>query len=136
MTLLRALPPVGLMSALWLVACGGGGPLVTTSSTGRDDPGLTRDDPGATRDSPTSDTGASDCIVCDVVYACPQSSLQSMTLSTSGGTCTAALIDLVCSGALFGAASCSVGGGGAFTCGTVTCTPETQSGNGTGATGG
>jgi hypothetical protein len=50
-------------------------------------------------------------------------------LSTSGGTCVKALIDLVCSGALFSASGCTGGGGGPFTCGSTTCSPSGTQGS-------
>jgi len=110
--------------ALVLVACGGGaGPLVSSSG------GSGRDDPGSTRDTPpgTSDNANSDCLSCDVIYDCPNSGIgNGLTLSSSEGTCTQALINVVCSGALFGTGPCTGGGGGTFTCGDVTCTPEQQ----------
>jgi hypothetical protein len=125
MTRLRA---AGLVAGVALaiapiVACGsGGGPLVTTTSDGRENPGPTRDAPPATRDS----VGAQ-CIVCDVDYRCNvDGGLQSITLSSKDGTCVPALIDLICSGELFGAQSCSGGGAGGFTCGSVTCVPQQQ----------
>jgi len=109
-----------------LSACAAGsGPLVTYSDTGRDDPGMARDPPPGTRDSP-----GGVCIECDVSYDCsgPSAALQfgggQLELSTSGGTCVQALIDLVCSGALFGASGCNGGGGGPFTCGDTTCSPS------------
>jgi hypothetical protein len=112
---------VGCAAALF--ACGSGsGPLVTTAAEGRDSPGVSWDQPPSTRDG----TG-SNCIACDVEYGCTGTQAQgttSLELSTSTGQCTQTLIDLVCSGALFGASSCSGGGGGAFTCGKVTCTPQ------------
>jgi hypothetical protein len=71
------------------------------------------------------------CIVCDVMYDCNgptrgQLNGNGIQLSTAGGTCQKALIDLLCSGALFNATSCTGGGGGAFTCGETTCSPITQ----------
>ena len=119
---LFGLAGIGLVVA----ACGGGaGPLVTTTS------GNGRDDPGATRDSPpaTSDNANTDCLSCDVVYDCPNAGNlgNGVNLSTSGGTCTPTLINLVCSGGLFGTGPCTGGGGGAFTCGSITCTPQAQS---------
>jgi hypothetical protein len=112
-----------------LSACGGGGgPLVSTTGGGRDDPGSTWDQPPNGRDS----TGNA-CIECNVAYSCtsgPQpgngqngSGTTSIDLSTATGQCTPAVIDLVCSGALFGADGCTGGGGGPFTCGSVTCSP-------------
>jgi hypothetical protein len=120
MAVVRLAGCVGAALTLLVGGCGAGsGPLVTTSTgTGRDDPGSTRDVPPVTSEGATGN-----CIVCDVVYDCPDSTQTSLSLSTSDGTCTTALIDVICSGALFGAASCTGGGGGAFTCGTVTCTP-------------
>jgi hypothetical protein len=110
--------------AMVLVACGGGaGPLVSTNGgTGRDDPGSTRDTPPV-----SSDNANSDCLSCDVTYECPNSGFSSgLSLSSSDGTCTQTLVNVVCSGALFGTGPCTGGGGGAFTCGDVTCTPEQQ----------
>jgi len=112
-----------------LTACGnGGGPLVSTTGGSRDDPGSTWDRPPNGRDS----TGNA-CIECNVPYSCTGgpgtgggqngSGTTSIDLSTANGQCTAALIDLVCSGALFGADGCTGGGGGPFTCGSVTCSP-------------
>jgi hypothetical protein len=109
---------------LCMAACGGGsGGFPSSSSIGRDDPGTTRDTPPATRD----DTAGA-CIQCDVVYDCPDSPLgNGFSLSSSDGTCTAALIDLVCSGQLFEGSPCNAIGGGGFSCGSITCTPEVQS---------
>jgi len=106
-----------------IVACGsGGGPLVTTTTEGRQDPGSTRDTPPPTRDG----VGAQ-CILCDVDYRCNvDGGLQSISLSSQGGTCVPSLIDLICSGQLFGAQSCSGGGADGFTCGSVTCVPREQ----------
>jgi hypothetical protein len=110
--------------AFGVEACGGGGgPLVTVTSGGREDPGNTRDQPPDTRD----EIGGN-CLQCDVQYVCsPTANQTTIELSSSQGTCTQALIDLVCGGSLFGASSCSGGGGGAFTCGNVTCSPAQQS---------
>jgi hypothetical protein len=130
----------GMGTALVLAACNGGsGPLVTTSSsTGRDDPGSTYDTPPS-----TSDEQGGDCLACDVVYDCPGAGPigDGITLSSSEGDCTPALIDVVCSGALFGTGACSSGGGGPFTCGDITCTPEetqpgTSNSGGSGFSGG
>ena len=111
-------------------ACGGGpGPLVTVGTEQRDDPGTTRDPPPNPRDVPG---GA--CVVCDVNYHCtgPTSGVLGqngeISLSTSSGMCQKALIDLLCSGALFNAMSCTGGGGGAFTCGSTTCSPMAAQG--------
>jgi hypothetical protein len=120
--------------ALVVVACGGGGPLVTTTSgDGRDDPGTTRDTPPSTSDN----AGGGDCLVCDVVYDCPNAGNlgNGLSLNTSDGTCTQNLINVVCSGSLFGTAPCTGGGGGPFTCGSITCTPEVQSGSSGGSSG-
>jgi hypothetical protein len=129
MTLRTLLGVAGAAGVLGIAACGsGGGPLVTTTSTdGRDDPGSTYDQPPG-----TSDGTGGNCITCDVTYDCPNAGPvgNGISLSTSGGTCTQALIDVVCSGALFGTPPCSGGGGGPFTCGSVTCTPEQQSSSG------
>ncbi|HEY3816691.1 MAG TPA: hypothetical protein VGL81_05950 [Polyangiaceae bacterium] len=118
---------LGTMTAV--AACGGGGgPLVTTtSSTGRDDPGSTYDQPPSTDDS-----AGGNCLSCDVSYNCPNAGDvgEGLGLSTSDGTCTQALINVVCSGALFGTAPCSSDGAGGFTCGNVTCTPEPNQGSG------
>jgi hypothetical protein len=115
----------GAAIALWIgaAACGGGGgPLATMSSGGREDPGATRDTPPTTRDPQ-----GGNCIQCDVLYECsPSQSNTSIILDSSQGLCTQTLIDLVCSGTLFGTTSCSGGGGGSFTCGSVTCTPSQQ----------
>jgi hypothetical protein len=114
---------LALGTAAAAVGCGGGsGPLVTTTSGGREDPGSTRDTPPSARDNPTSD-----CIECDVEYRCTTPGNRnvptSIGLSSSNGTCTQASINLVCSGALFGQNACAGGGGGPFTCGQTTCTP-------------
>ena len=118
---LAGLAGVGFVVA----ACGGGaGPLVTTTSgNGRDEPGTTRDTPPS-----TSDITGGDCLACDVTYECPNAGNlgNGISLSTSQGTCTQALINLICSGALFNTAPCSGGGGGSFTCGSITCTPQAQ----------
>lgn len=132
MTLQSLFAVTGVGMALVVGACGGGGgPLVTTTtSDGRDDPGSTYDQPPG-----TSDGTGGNCLVCDVVYDCPNAGPlgNGLTLSTSGGTCTQGLINAICSGAIFGTAPCSGGGGGPFTCGNVTCTPEVrQSGSSSG----
>jgi len=132
MTLQSLFGVVGLGGVLVIVACGGGaGPLVTTTSTdGRDDPGSTYDTPPSTSDGP-----GGNCLVCDVVYSCPNAGNlgEGFTLSSSSGECTQTLINVVCSGALFNTGPCTGGaGGGAFTCGDVTCTPETQVGGSSG----
>jgi hypothetical protein len=116
-----------------LLACSGGsGPPVTTSNQGRDNPGTTRDAPPNARDSTSSQGGSggsSNCIECDVSYTCTGSpGFQGISLSSGQGTCTAAIINSICSGGLFGTGPCSGGGGGAFTCGNVTCSPEVQVG--------
>ena len=115
----------GLAGIGLVAACGGGaGPLVTTTSgNGRDDPGTTRDAP-----PPTSDNAGADCLSCDVVYECPNAGNlgNGISLNTSDGTCTQTLINLVCSGALFGTPPCTGGGGGGFTCGSITCSPQAQ----------
>jgi hypothetical protein len=50
--------------------------------------------------------------------------------------CTQALINVVCSGALFDTPPCTGGaGGGAFSCGSVVCTPETQIGGSSSSSG-
>ncbi len=107
---------------------GGAGPLVTTTTTdGHDDPGTTYETPPSTSDGP-----GGNCLVCDVTYSCPNAGDlgDGLSLSTSGGTCIQSLINVVCSGALFGTGPCTGGaGGGAFTCGPIVCTPETQIGN-------
>jgi hypothetical protein len=110
--------------AVGLPACAAGsGELVTYESLGRDDPGAPRDAPPSSQDNTS---GA--CIQCDVSYDCSGSAFASrigqLQLTTSGGTCVKALIDLVCSGALFGASGCSGGGGGPFSCGGSTCSPS------------
>jgi hypothetical protein len=110
-----------LALATGVAGCDGGGvPVGSTSTGGREDPGSTRDTPPSSRDNI-----GSDCLVCDVTYVCqgPQNP-GNITLSTHNGTCIQAAIDLVCSGAYFGSTSCSGGAGGAFTCGDVTCVPE------------
>jgi hypothetical protein len=113
--------------------CGSGsGPLVTSTPQGRDDPGTTRDTPPA-----SDDVGANgDCLVCDVAYQCTNTQLGGISLSSSAGECTAADIAVVCSGVFFGASSCSGGGGGAFTCGQVVCTPVNVQQGGSGGGGG
>jgi hypothetical protein len=118
-----ALAAVAVSIAVGATACGGGGgPLVTMTSGGREDPGTTRDQPPDTRD----EVGGN-CLQCDVQYDCsPSANQTSIQLSTSEGTCIQSLIDLVCSGTLFGANGCSGGGGGPFTCGDVTCSPVQQ----------
>jgi hypothetical protein len=129
---------VGLaVAACVAAACGGGaGPLVTTTSEGRESPGTTRDTPPPTSDRQNSD----DCLVCDVVYDCPNAGSlgNDFSLSSVGGTCLQRLVDVVCSGALFGTPPCTGGGGGPFTCGSITCTPVQQGlppGTGSGGTG-
>jgi hypothetical protein len=114
-----------LTGALSVAGCtAGSGSLATYSAGGRDDPGSTRDSPPSERDNPS---GA--CIVCDVSYSCTGTVLANtlggsgLQLSTSGGTCVTDLVDLICSGALFGASGCTGGGGGPFTCGNTTCSP-------------
>jgi hypothetical protein len=104
-----------------VLACGsGGGPLVTTTGSGDQGAGSTRDQPTGGRDDPNGD-----CLACDVTYSCPgYSGGSGFSLSSSGGECTQTLINFVCSGALFGTPKCSGGGGGAFTCGSITCTPQ------------
>jgi hypothetical protein len=116
------LPMLGLMvaaTACLVPACGGGsGPLVAMPDEGREDPGSTRDTP------PNSGDGRGTCLLCDVTYDCSGPQPQgAVSLSTSKGECVPAAIDLICSGALFGAPACSGGGGGPFTCGQVICTP-------------
>jgi hypothetical protein len=133
MTLQSLFGVTGSAMVLGIVAaCGGGaGPLVTTTSgDGRDDPGSTYDTPPS-----TSDGSGGNCLVCDVTYDCPGFAQGGgVSLSTSDGTCTQALINVVCSGALFGTAPCTGGGsGGAFTCGSIVCTPETQTGGSSGS---
>ena len=118
----------GCMAVWWvavaLVGCSGGsGPLVTSTSAGRDSPPVTRDTPPATRDS--VDT----CLLCDVRYDCTTlggQTMRGLTLSTADGMCTPDSIALVCSGVTFGATSCTGGGGGPFTCGATTCVPVGQ----------
>lgn len=136
MTLQSLFGVAGVGAVLVVVACGGGaGPLVTTTSTdGRDDPGSTYDTPPSTSDGP-----GGNCLVCDVVYSCPNAGNlgEGFTLSSSNGECTQTLINVVCSGALFGTAACTGGaGGGSFSCGDVTCTPETQVGGSSGTSSG
>jgi hypothetical protein len=112
-------------ATLVVTACSSGsGPLVTTtSSTGRDDPGSTYDKPPS-----TSDPVGGNCLACDVVYDCPNAGAvgDGVSLSSSDGECTAALIAVVCSGALFGTGPCTGNGDGSFSCGVITCTPETN----------
>ncbi len=114
------------MATMALGACSsGGGPLVTTASGTRDDPGTTRDQPPSARDTP-----GGQCLACGITYRCtsPDSPGQSQDVQLSGSTCTPALIDVVCSGVLFsGGAPCTGGGGGAFTCGSTTCAPVQSS---------
>src|SRR5580692_2849049 len=129
MTLQSLFTVTGVGMALVVGACGGGaGPLVTTTTTdGHDDPGSTYDTPPSTSDGP-----GGNCLVCDVTYSCPSAGNlgDSLSLSTSEGTCTQAAINFICSGGLFSTAACTGGGnGGAFTCGPIVCTPETQFGN-------
>jgi hypothetical protein len=119
---------VGIVLAAWaalaaLPACSsGGGPIVTTTGGGRDEPGTTRDTPPATRDAI-----GGDCLRCDTDYTCTGGKNPgNVRLSSSEGSCTQGLIDLVCSGALFGANGCVGGGGGPFTCGNVSCVPTTK----------
>lgn len=126
-----------------LVACGSGsGPLVTTTTEGRDPPSTGRDTPPSSQDEPNASGGGSggDCISCDIDYSCSGGGLsETISLSSADGECTAALRSVVCSGAVFGTAPCSGGGGGSFTCGAVTCTPEDQigePGTGTGTSNG
>jgi hypothetical protein len=119
----------GAMGLAGCAASGDTGELVTSASVGRDTPGATRDTPPSTRDDPTSA-----CIACDVNYDCSGSVFAAQSggqfqLTTSGGTCVKALIDLVCSGALFSATGCTGGGGGPFTCGSTTCSPSGRQGN-------
>ena len=126
MTTLRFVAAL-IAGAVGLAGCVGSGDtgeLVTSASEGRDNPGATGDTPPSTQDNPTSA-----CIACDVNYECSGSVFAAQSggqfqLSTSGGTCVKALIDLVCSGALFSATGCSGGGGGPFTCGSTTCSPS------------
>jgi hypothetical protein len=131
MTLQSLFAVTGVGMALVVGACGGGaGPLVTTTTTdGRDDPGSTYDTPPSTSDGP-----GGNCLVCDVVYDCSNAGPlgSGLSLSTSGGTCTQGAINFVCSGALFGTGPCTGGGGGPFTCGNVTCSPQVQSGSSSG----
>jgi len=124
--------------ALAIGACGGAGsgPLVTTSGAGDEGAGSTREPPTGGRDDPNGD-----CLSCDVTYDCPgYGGGNGFSLSSADGQCTQTLLDLVCSGALFGTGKCSGGGGGAFTCGDITCTPQvTQQqtpGGGNGSDGG
>jgi hypothetical protein len=94
-----------------------------STSTGRDDPGSTYETPPSTRDDP-----AAACIQCDVIYDCPNSSLgDGFSLSSSDGTCSPSLVDSICNGTLLGTGPCNALSGGGFTCGDVTCTPESQS---------
>jgi hypothetical protein len=106
--------------AVAAAGCDGGGvPVGTTSTGGREDPGSTREAP-----PPSGDKAGGDCLVCDVTYVCQgPGNPGTISLSTGNGTCIQTLIDLVCGGTLFGATSCSGGGGGAFACGAVTCVP-------------
>lgn len=112
-------------ATLAVAACGGGsGPLVTTGSSTRDDPGTTRDTPPATADLP-----GGPCIQCGVSYRCTSTDAsngnRNQNVEVPPSMCTPAAIDLVCSGAVFqGGAPCTGGGGGPFTCGSVTCVPE------------
>jgi hypothetical protein len=124
----------GAMCLAGCVGSGDTGELVTSASVGRDNPGATGDTPPSTRDEPTSA-----CIACDVNYDCSGSMFAAQSggqfqLSTSAGTCVKALIDLVCSGALFSATGCTGGGGGPFTCGGTTCSPSGTRGNIVGVT--
>lgn len=127
----------GLAAAVFAAAaagCDGGGvPVVVTSNGGHEDPGSTRETPPGTRDSV-----GGDCLQCDVTYDCQGGGVGttgSITLSSANGTCTQALIDLVCSGSLFGSPACSGGAGGGFTCGDVKCFPQRQGQPGVGSSG-
>jgi hypothetical protein len=103
-------------------------PVLTTATGGREDPGTTRETPPDTRDELSSD-----CLSCDVTYDCNgPNNPGSIHLSTVDGSCLQPIIDLVCSGTLFGTTACSGGGGGAFKCGDVTCVPAQQSQPGVG----
>jgi hypothetical protein len=77
---------------------------------------------------------------CDVTYRCTGPGVPSngttIELRKSDGTCTDALIAIVCSGALFNAPACAGAGSGPFTCGPVTCTPEPSQGLPGGSSGG
>jgi hypothetical protein len=108
---------------LSLTACAAGsGPFTTFVAQGREAPTATREAPPSSRDNP-----GSACIVCDVSYECSGPLFGSQgtqfELNTTAGMCTQALIDFFCSGALFGATSCTGGGGGPFLCGDTSCSP-------------
>jgi len=122
----------GAALALGFAACGGGsGPMPSTNPGGDEGAGSTYEPPVGTRDDP-----GGNCLQCDVSYDCPNfASGGTLDITSSSGECTQAIIDFICSGALFGASGCSGGGGGTFTCGNVTCTPQVFStGSSSGAT--
>jgi len=124
--LVAALPAAVLATIL---ACGSGsGPMVTNAAGGPDNPGTSRDNPPSPRDDPSGSSGSGGCITCDVVYNCAGGNAQGgpSAVELMGSDCTPANIAYICSGALFGATSCTGGGGGSFTCGMVTCTPQVQ----------
>jgi hypothetical protein len=117
----RAMATALAVLGLLVAACGSGsGPLVTTSGSGDQGAGSTRDQPTGGRDDPNGD-----CMSCDVTYSCPgYAGGDTISLSSASGVCTQTIINIVCSGALFGTPKCCGGGGGAFTCGNITCTPQ------------
>jgi len=120
----------GAVALLAAAACGSGSTAPVTGSTGvRDDPGTTRDPSPSGRDDPSGIAGGA-CLQCDVTYECSlgtTQATQTVTLSTSSGTCTAELIALVCGGSLFGGNPC-VSTGSGFDCGQVRCTAGVQGG--------
>jgi hypothetical protein len=128
----------GAAALLAAAACGSGSTSPVTGSTGgRDDPGTTRDPSPSGRDDPSGVAGGA-CLLCDVTYECflgTSQAPQTVTLSTSAGTCTADIIQLVCSGAFFGGAPC-VGNGSGFSCGNIRCTAGVQGTPGVGSGGG
>jgi hypothetical protein len=111
------------LGAISAMACGTGSGPLPGSAVGREGPPATRDAPPATRDDPNGP-----CLQCNVQYFCVDSNNPnksfSLMLSSQNGSCTQASIDYFCSsGAAFGATSCSILGGGAFSCGSVICSP-------------
>jgi hypothetical protein len=118
---LRFLVALGSVGLAVTACSGGSGPLVTNTSSQPETPPSTRDVPPETRDNPSSG-----CIQCEVNYRCtsPGGLSQQIQLRSGDGTCTPAVIGLVCSGAPFNASGCSGGGGGPFTCGDTTCVPS------------
>ena len=121
---MRVLAALGAAAAAAIaaIACGGGGGPLESSAVGREGPPTTRDQPPTTRDDPNGP-----CLQCNVQYFCvdttnPNKSF-SLMLSSQNGSCTQASIDYFCSGAAFGATSCSILGAGAFSCGSVVCSP-------------